>query len=207
MHPTTKTGNLPSVDAHCRLKQHEQLTYSPDTVHQDYLMFDTRQHSISDGDDGDSDLEKSPRNLNNILAMKSQVWHYTAYLYLFWKRFYRGIHHSIYFAQADSGFRQMTTTTVVMVLAMPPMLMMMIMMIMMIMMWSADTNITLYKLVMTWQYTATKDDAWLELKPTQTVQLGLSPRTREWWSLGMLQPGGCRFDPSVHVRINQYWQE
>jgi len=36
-------------------------------------MFDARQHSFRDGDDGGSDLEQSPRNSNNILAKKSQV--------------------------------------------------------------------------------------------------------------------------------------
>ena len=83
MCPTTKTGHLPSVDAHCRLKQQVQLTYRPHPVDQDYLMFDARQQSFRDGDDGDSDLEESPRNSNIILAKKSHVWHYTTYLYLF----------------------------------------------------------------------------------------------------------------------------
>jgi hypothetical protein len=73
MHPTTKTGNLPSVDAHRWQKQQVQRTYSPDPIDQDYLMFDARQQCFRDGDDGDSDLEESPRNSNNILAKKSQV--------------------------------------------------------------------------------------------------------------------------------------
>ena len=73
MRPTTKTGHLPSVDACIPLKQQVQLTYSPDPVDQDYLMFDARQQSFHDGVDGDSDLEESPRNSNNILAKKSQV--------------------------------------------------------------------------------------------------------------------------------------
>ncbi|KAF8537904.1 hypothetical protein BDD12DRAFT_806561 [Trichophaea hybrida] len=72
MRPTTTTGHLPSVDARPRLNQHVQLTHSPDPVDQDYLMSDARQQSFRDGDDGDSDLEESPRNSNNILAMKSQ---------------------------------------------------------------------------------------------------------------------------------------
>jgi len=73
MRPTTKTGHLSSVDARHRLKHEVQLTYSPDPVDQEYLMSDARQQSFGDGDDGDSGLEESPRNSNNILAKKSQV--------------------------------------------------------------------------------------------------------------------------------------
>jgi hypothetical protein len=80
---TTKTGHLSSVDTCCWLKQHAQLTYSTDPIDQDYLMFDACQQTFRDGDDGDSDLEESPRNSNNILAKKSQVCHYTTYLCLF----------------------------------------------------------------------------------------------------------------------------
>jgi hypothetical protein len=73
MRPTMKTGHLPSVDARRRLKQQVQRTYSPDPVDQDYFMFDARQQSFCDGDDGDSDFEESRRNSNNILAKKSLV--------------------------------------------------------------------------------------------------------------------------------------
>ena len=83
MCPTTKTGHLPCVDARRRLKQQVQLTCSPDSVDQDNLMFNACLQSFPAGDDGDSDLEESPRNSNNIIAKKSQVWHYTTYLYLF----------------------------------------------------------------------------------------------------------------------------
>jgi len=83
--PTMKTGHLPSVDARRRLKQQVQRTYSPDPVEHDYLTFDPHQHSFRDGDDGACNLEESPRNSNNILAKKSQVWHYTTYLYLFFQ--------------------------------------------------------------------------------------------------------------------------
>jgi hypothetical protein len=50
-----------------------QLTKSPDPVDQDYLMFNARQKSFRDGDEGDNDLEGCPRNSNNILVKKSQV--------------------------------------------------------------------------------------------------------------------------------------
>ena len=83
MRPTTKTGHLPSVDTHCRPNQQVQLTYSPDPVDWDYFMSDACQQSFRDGEDDDCDLEESPRNSNNILAKKSQVWHYTTYLSLF----------------------------------------------------------------------------------------------------------------------------
>jgi len=83
MCPTAKTGHLPSVDARRRLNQQVQLTYSPDHVDQDYPMSDARQQIFRDGDDSDSNLEESPRNSNNILAKKSQVWHYTTDLSLF----------------------------------------------------------------------------------------------------------------------------
>jgi len=73
MCPTTKTGHLPCVNARRRLKQQVQLIYSPDPMDQDYHMFDSRQQSIGDGDDGESELEETPRNSNNILATKFQV--------------------------------------------------------------------------------------------------------------------------------------
>jgi len=73
MRPTTKTGHLASVDACRRLQQLVQLTYSPDPVDQDYRMFDAGQQSFRDCDDGDSDLEESPMNSNDIVAKKSQV--------------------------------------------------------------------------------------------------------------------------------------
>jgi hypothetical protein len=45
-----------------------QLTYSTDPVDQEKNMFETRQHSLRDGDDGVSALQESASNSNNILA-------------------------------------------------------------------------------------------------------------------------------------------
>jgi len=68
MHPTSKPGDLPYVDTRHWVKQQVQLTYSPDHVDEDNLMFNAQQQSFRDGDNGDSDLGKSSTNSNNILA-------------------------------------------------------------------------------------------------------------------------------------------
>jgi len=78
-----KTSHQPSVNTHRRLIQQVQITYNCDPVDQDNHLLDTSQQPFRDGDDGDSGLDESSRNLNNILGQKSQIWHYTTYLYLF----------------------------------------------------------------------------------------------------------------------------
>ena len=117
-------------------------------------------------------------------------------------QFYRGIHHSIYLAQAASSFRQVTTTT--MAMAMPPMLMMMMMtmMMMIMMMMRVGIYITLWKLVTTWKWTATEEDTCLVLKLTSRVELSRNPLAREERCLRSLRPGGPGLDPSLLLCIH-----